>query len=100
VLITSAGAEGAAEHLRAPRPGRPERRCRGWSRPRRVLERALRPAVYPLRVFVIDGGLIVRARYDRSIPAAGWVHWSHPQRRETGRPAGAVSDQVRIVRQP
>ena len=39
---------------------------------------------------------LLRAGSDRSISASGGLRRPHPQRREGGRPAGAVTDQVRI----
>ena len=59
------------------------------------------PAVYSNRVFVTDGGLIsFGADFDRPASARSRLCRSHSQGRETGRPAGAGSDQVRAGDQP
>src|SRR5262249_3447870 len=43
---------------------------------------------------------LLRSRSRRPVPARGCLRRSHPQRRETGRPAGANANQVRSDHQP
>ena len=61
-----------------------------------IIELAARhklPAVYPIRFFVTDGGLIsYGADADRTVPARGRLRRPYSQGREAGRHAGAGAD--------
>ena len=59
------------------------------------------PAIYPYRYFAEAGGLMSYGTDEiRSISSGGRLCRSHPQRRKTGRPAGAAAKQIRIGDQP
>jgi putative ABC transport system substrate-binding protein len=53
------------------------------------------PAVYWERFFVVAGGLSSYGVYTKSVSPRGGLRRSHPQGRETRRPAGASANQVR-----
>ena len=59
------------------------------------------PAIYPLRIFAAEGGLISYG-FDQieSMARSGNLRRSYPQGREAGRPAGSNADQVRAGGQP
>src|SRR5262249_28161689 len=52
------------------------------------------PAVYYRRVFPASGGLISYGPDAIELSRRGGLRWSHPKRRETGRPTGGSAQQV------
>jgi putative ABC transport system substrate-binding protein len=52
------------------------------------------PTMYPIREFVVTGGLVSYGNSVPDVPANWTLRWPHPQRREAGRSSCPGADQV------